>query len=158
MTAPETPPLSPNPFGADAPTVDRTVQAVWAMVTGAVAVVAWFAILTFLSTRMTAGLAVKSAADVNPNAPYVNFLAYGSVLGVAFGAVMAWVMMSGIPSSYRRGGLSLVSAFAGAVVAGLSTVVVKQIFGPPGLLGLAFAAVMLTLLLMQRTQRARVDA
>lgn len=158
MTAPETPPLSPNPFGADAPTVDRTVQAVWAMVTGAVAVVAWFAILTFLSTRMTEGLAVKSAADVNPNAPYVNFLVYGAVLGVAFGAVMSWIMMSGIPSSYRRGGLSLVSAFAGAVTAGLSTVVAKQIGGTTGLLGLAVVAVPLTVLLMQRTRRARVEA
>jgi hypothetical protein len=128
------------------------------MATGAVAVVAWFAVLTFLSTRLAATVTVRTIADVDPDAAYVNFLIYGSVLGVAFGGVMSWWMMSGIPSSYRRGGLSLVSAFAGAVLAGVLTVLAKELAGPVGLIGLAALVVPALALLMRRTRRARAAA
>lgn len=151
----DVPPPSPNPFGTDAPTVDRTAQAAWAMATGAVAEVVWFAVLTFLTTRMTASSTARTIAEVNPDAPYVNFIIYGSVLGLAFGGTTAWIMMGGIPSSYRRGGLSMVSAFAGAVLAGLLTVAAKELLGPPALLGVAAAALALTLLLVRRTRQAQ---
>jgi hypothetical protein len=154
----DTPPPSPNPFGADAPTVDRTPQAIWAMATGAVAVVVWYAILTFVTTRMAAATTARTIGDVNPDAFYVNLIIYGAVLGLAFGGITSWIMMSGIPSSYRRGGLSLVSAFAGAVLGGVLTVMAKEAAGPGGLIGVAVLAFAAVLLLMRRTRRARMVA
>jgi hypothetical protein len=138
-----------------APTEDRTGQAAWAMGTGAAAAVVWFAILTYLTTRFTADSTATSIADVNPHAGYVDFLVYGAVLGVAFAAFTAWHLMAGIPSSYRRGGLSLVSAFSGAVVGGLLTVMLKELAGPAGLLLLAAVALPIVLLLARRTRRAQ---
>lgn len=127
------------------------------MGTGASAAVVWFSALTFLTTRLAAGSTARTIADVDPNAVYVNLLVYGAVLGVAFAGYTSWRMMQGIASNYRRGGLSLVAAFSGAVIAGFLTILTRELIGPIGLIPLALVSFVVTVLLAQRTRRVQAS-
>jgi hypothetical protein len=82
----------------------------------------------------------------------VYLLAAGTLGGLVLAGVVAWRLLAPLDSTYRRGGLALVSAFA--------TVVVMQIypfldsaFGTPGLLGVAGLAAFAALLLSRRARR-----
>ena len=110
-----------SPLLPDAPTEDRIGTAVLAMEAGAAAAVAWFSALTYIQTHLVAESTATTVAEIDPRSFDVNFMVYGSVLGIAFAGCTAWVLMATIPSSYRRGGLSMVAALGGTVLgAGLT--------------------------------------
>jgi hypothetical protein len=115
--APEFSPLPP-----DAPTEDRIGTAVLAMEAGAATAVAWFAALTYIQTFLVAGSHAQTVAEVDPHSFDVNFMTYGLVLGMAVAGCTTWFLMASVPSSYRRGGLAMVAAFAGTVIGGLLTI------------------------------------
>jgi len=145
--APEFSPLLP-----DAPHVDRIGTAVLAMEAGAATAVAWFATLTFIQTRLLANSTATTVAEIDPNSFDVNFMIYGSVLGIAFAGCTAWMLMATVPSSYRRGGLSMVATLGGTVLGALLTVPGRTI--PAALLGLAAAAAALAVWLGRRAVRS----
>jgi hypothetical protein len=120
---------------------------------------------TALSAGLSAGLAVvgvtvAALSAVRPppgtaepaiGAP-VYLLAAGTLGGLVLAGVVAWRLLAPIDSTYRRGGLALVSAFA--------TVLVMQIyppldtaFGTPALLGVAALAGGIALALSRRARR-----
>jgi hypothetical protein len=141
-----------SPVPSDAPTEDRIGTAVLAMEAAAATAIAWFATLTWIQTRLLSGSTVKSVAEINPHSFDVNFMVYGSVLGMAFAGCTAWILMAPIPSSYRRGGLSMVAAFAGTVIGALLTIPGRG--HPIMLLVIAAAAIALALLLGRRAVRS----
>ena len=59
----------------------------------------------------------------------------GTLLGVLLAAYAAWRLLAPIDSLYRRGGLSIVSAF-GTILLMLICIPVHQLLGAAGLLGL----------------------
>lgn len=127
-----------SPLPPDAPTEDRIGTAVLAMEGGAAAAIAWFAALTYIQTHLVAASTAKSVAEIDPRSFDVNFMVYGSVLGIAFAGGTAWVLMATIPSSYRRGGLSMVAALGGTVAGAALTVPGRD--HPGALLALAVIA------------------
>ncbi|MES1259379.1 MAG: hypothetical protein ABUL71_02200 [Gemmatimonadota bacterium] len=105
-----------SPLLPDAPHVDRIGTAVLAMEAGAAAGVAWFGALTYIQTHLVAGSTATRIEDLDRQSFDVNFMAFGLVMGIAFAGCVAWAMMRPIPSSYRRGGLSIVSALIATVL------------------------------------------
>jgi len=84
-------------------------------------------------------------------APFV-LLVTGTLGGLLLAGVTTWWLLSPIGSSYRRGGLALVSSFA-TVVLMLVTMPLDHYFGRAGLLGLAAVAAAAALLLARRARR-----
>ena len=81
------------------------------------------------------------------------YLLVGGTLGGIVGAsYAAWRLLAPIGSVYRRGGLSIVSAFA-TVVLMLVCIPVNQLFGRGGLLLLLATSAALTLLLSRQARR-----
>ena len=95
------------------------------------------------------------AAQPDLGAPLYLLLA-GTMGGLLLAGVVAWRLLAPLHSTYRRGGLALVSAFA--------TVVVMQIYrpldaayGPPALLGAAALAGALAWVLARRARRLAIE-
>jgi hypothetical protein len=148
-TSPTPPRFSPLP--PDAPTKDRIHTAVLAMACGTCAGVTWFGILTLIQTRLLRGSTARAITQIDPHSFDANFMAYGIPMGLAFGAIVAWSMMFAIPSSYRRGGLSLVAAFAGTVVGLVLTYVGRALGGATTLAAITVVFFLVTLWLGRRT-------
>jgi hypothetical protein len=142
-----------SPVDADAPTEDRIGTAGWAMSSAAATGVAWFSLLTFVQSLLLAGSTARTIAQVDPKSFDVNFMAYGIPLGFAVAGMVGWFLMISIPSSYRRGGLAMVGAFAGSVL-GMLLTMAARVVGPPLLLGLAVAAAACALWLGRRAVRS----
>lgn len=140
-----------SPLPPDAPTKDRIHTAVLAMACGTCAGVTWFGVLTLVQLHFLAGSSVTAVTQLDPHSFDVNFMIYGSLLGAAFAAVVTWTMMFPVPSSYRRGGLSLVAAFAGTVIAGMLTYAGRAIGGARALVGITVIFLLLTIWLGRRT-------
>ena len=105
-----------SPVPPDAPKEDRIGTAFLAMGAAAAGAVTWFALLTLIQSHLIEGSTIRSIAQVNPDSADVNFVVYGTVLGLGLTALTAWLLLRAIPSSYRRGALAMVSALAGAPV------------------------------------------
>jgi hypothetical protein len=106
------------------------------------------------------GLAVAALAAVRPppgasepaaGAPLYLLLA-GTLGALLLAGIVTWRLLAPLPSTYRRGGLALVSAFA--------TVPVMQVyrpldaaFGPPALVAVAALAGTTAWLLARRARR-----
>jgi hypothetical protein len=121
-----------------------------------------------LSAGLSAGLALVGAtvaalAALRPPAgtsePALGaplyILLFGTVGGLVLAGVVAWRLLSPLQSTYRRGGLALVSAFA--------TVAVMQIYRPldaafgfPALLVAAAIAAALAWMLARRARRMAI--
>jgi hypothetical protein len=84
-------------------------------------------------------------------------LVYGTLAGLVLAGLVAWRLLAPVPSTYRRGGLSLVTAFA-TVLPMLLCMVANQVAGRAGLVALAAAALMLALLLAALARRAGAGA
>ena len=95
-------------------------------------------------------LADMPASDtpVIDGAPFY-ILVGGTMLGVGVAGLITWTLLAPVRSTYRRGGLSLVSSFttaAGMLVA----MPVNQFAGRTGLVGLVVLSGMVALLLSRR--------
>ena len=125
-------------------------------------------VFSALGAGLSAGLALVGATvaalaalrppagDTEPaaGAP-LYLLLFGTLGGLLLAGVVVWRLLAPLQSTYRRGGLALVSAFA--------TVVVMQIyrpldaaFGPPALLAAAALASALAWILARRARRMAV--
>jgi hypothetical protein len=84
-------------------------------------------------------------------------LFFGTLAGLCAAGAVAWRLLSPILSTYRRGGLSLASAFATVVVM-LLCIPVHQIAGRAGLIGLGITALLVASLLGRRARRTALVA
>jgi hypothetical protein len=122
-----------------------------------------------MGSAVAFGLAVVSAAvlgvdflrpatpGANPEmGPPLYLLFFGTIAGLLLAGVVAWRLLSPILSIYRRGGLSVVSAFA-TVLAMLLCIPAHQLAGRTGL-GVLIAAALLVSLLLARSARRLVLA
>ena len=130
-----------SPLPPDAPKEDRIGTAFLAMSSAAMGSVAWFSALTVIQTHLVAGSTAQTVAQINPNAPDVNFMVYGTVLGIGFTGVGAWILMAAIPSTYRRGALAMVAALGGTSLAMVATLLVYQWAGRGALTSLGVLAI-----------------
>ena len=113
-----------------------------------------FGLATVSATVLSVDLLRSDVAADTPalGAPlYVLF--FGTLASLVCAGVVAWRLLSPILSTYRRGGLCLVSGFA-TVVAMLLCIPAHQLAGRPGLIGLGVAALLVSLLLARGARRA----
>ena len=80
----------------------------------------------------------------------------GTLAGILLAAYSAWHMLAPVGSTYRRGALSIVAAFA-TVLFMLICMPVHQLFGRTGLLGLLAACGAAALLLGRRARSLGTD-
>jgi hypothetical protein len=79
-------------------------------------------------------------------------LAGGTLGGLVLAGVVAWRLLAPLDSTYRRGGLAMVSAFA-TVPAMLIYPALDTAFGTPALLAVAMLAAAAAVLLFRRARR-----
>ena len=80
-------------------------------------------------------------------------LVFGTFGGIVLAAAVAWWLLAPIGSTYRRGGLALVSAFA-TILLMLICMPVDQWLGAPGLAGLLAVCGAAAALFGRRARRA----
>ncbi|MES2123394.1 MAG: hypothetical protein V4503_01775 [Gemmatimonadota bacterium] len=134
-----TPPTSPNPLGDSAPTEDRVGLAANAMAAAMAFSVAAIALVTWATARAAASSGITSRENVVDGLA-LNLLIYGTTLSVFASAGLAWWLMRLVGSTYRRGGLAIVAAFAGFLLSVILTMAVRGLLGTTALLGLAVLA------------------
>lgn len=81
----------------------------------------------------------------------------GTLAGVLLAAYSAWRLLAPVGSTYRKGALSIVSAFA-TVLFMLICMPVNQLFGRTGLFVLLASCGGAALILARRTRRLGTDA
>jgi hypothetical protein len=124
-------------------------------------------VLAAMGSGMAFGLAVASAtvigvdllrdpatAGSNLGAP-LYLLFFGTLAALAAAGVVAWRLLAPVVSTYRRGGLSLVSAFA-TVLAMLVCIPAHQLAGRAGLAGLGACGLAVSWALARRARRAAI--
>jgi hypothetical protein len=89
--------------------------------------------------------------------PAFYLLVFGTLGGLVLAGVVAWLLLAPILSTYRRGGLSLVTAMA-TVLPMLLCMAANQLAGRTGLVGLALAALRVAVVLAGRARRAGAGA
>jgi hypothetical protein len=80
----------------------------------------------------------------------------GTLAGILLAAYSAWRLLAPVGSTYRKGALSIVSAFA-TVLFMLICMPVNQLFGRTGLLALLGSCGVAALILARRTRRLGTD-
>jgi hypothetical protein len=80
----------------------------------------------------------------------------GTLSGILLAAYSAWHMLAPVGSTYRRGALSIVAAFA-TVLFMLICMPVHQLLGRTGLLGLLAVCGAAALILARRVRRLETD-
>lgn len=85
--------------------------------------------------------------------PAFYLLMLGTLFGLMLAGSVAWRLLAPVLSTYRRGGLSLVTAMA-TVLPMLLCMAANQLGGRAGLAGLSLAALLLALVLAGRARRA----
>jgi hypothetical protein len=80
----------------------------------------------------------------------------GTLGGILLAAYSAWHLLAPVGSTYRKGALSIVAAFA-TVLFMLVCMPVNQLFGRPGLLALLAICGVAALILARRTRRLGTD-
>jgi hypothetical protein len=123
-----------------------------------------------MGSAVATGLATVSAtvlgvdllrSDAPSAAPQLGaplyLLFFGTLAGLFCAGVVAWRLLAPILSTYRRGGLSIVSAFA-TVLAMLLCIPAHQLGGRPGLIALGGLALLASLLLARSARRAALPA
>jgi hypothetical protein len=120
-----------------------------------VGVVAACAVSTGLLVITTTVLAVDAlrgpASPADLDTPFY-LLVGGTLSGVLLAAYAAWRLLEPVGSVYRRGGLSIVCAFA-TVLLMLICIPVNQLLGQAGLFALLGLSGMTALLLARRARR-----
>jgi hypothetical protein len=85
--------------------------------------------------------------------PAFYLLMFGTLFGLVLAGAVAWRLLEPVLSTYRRGGLSLVTGMATVLPMQLC-MAANQVAGRTGLVGLALAALVAGLLLGSRARRA----
>ena len=98
-------------------------------------------------------------SDQGPRNLYLSFylLVGGTLAGILLAGSSAWHLLAPVGSTYRKGALSIVSAFA-TVLFMLVCMPVNQLFGRTGLLALLALCAVAAVILARRVRRLGVDA
>lgn len=139
-----------SPLGPDAPKEDRIGTALWSMGSAAAAGVVWFSVLMLLVSWLRGDTNAQTLEQIDPHDLYVNVAAYGTMAGIGFIWVVAWLLLKPIPSLYRRGALAMVAALGGWCVAMGVTFAARTIAGTAALAGVAVVFGVLALYLRRR--------
>ncbi len=118
---------------------------------------------TALASAVSLGLAVITATVLleesmrtGPHPDYLHFRLYllfgGTLAGILIAASAAWRLLFPIPSTYRRGGLAMVSGFA-TVLLMLICIPIHQLLGRAGLIVLLGLSAAAAALLARRARR-----
>jgi len=121
-------------------------------VAAAIALGTAVAALTLFGVQALMSGATASSTPVTSGPAPVLLLA-GTMAALLLSAAVAWHMLAPIDSYYRRGGLSIVSAFGTFVMAVLATPL-HHFLGPAALLGLAAVAATAGVLLARERRAA----
>jgi hypothetical protein len=109
-------------------------------------------------TVVTATVLAVDALRAGGNAGDMDLRLYvlfgGTLAGVLLAAFAAWRLLSPVTSTYRRGGLAMVCAFA-TVLAMLLCIPVHKMLGRSGLLGLLSLSGVIAILLAFVASRLR---
>lgn len=133
-----TPPPSPNPLGADAPSKDYVPLAIAAMLFAIVGGTAIIALVTWTVRTLQTGPAGSAPPSIG-SAPAVVLLA-GTMGGLLFSAASVWIALAPVRSPYRQGGLAMATTFATLLLSVVSTYLADSIAGRGGLLLLTILA------------------
>jgi hypothetical protein len=98
-----------------------------------------------------------SSADAPQLGAPLYLLFYGTLAGLLLAGVVAWRLLSPILSTYRRGGLSVVSGLA-TVLPMLLCIPVHQLAGRAGLAGLGALALVVSFVLARSARREAASA
>jgi hypothetical protein len=101
---------------------------------------------------MVRDLPSNGTPDVNQ--PAANLLLIGAFCTLILPALATWNLLSPIDSSYRRGGLAMVSGF-GAILVSLVSIPLNEAGGMAGLAGLLAGSLILALLVSRKVLRER---
>ncbi|MES2304217.1 MAG: hypothetical protein V4558_01845 [Gemmatimonadota bacterium] len=149
----DSPHVSPNPFGDAAPKEDRVGLAANAMASGMAIAVASIALVAWGTTRAAANSGITSKETITDGFA-VNLVIYGTLGSIFLAGVVAWGLMATVDSNYRRGGLSMVSAFAGFLLSVLLTMLVRGLLGVAALPVLAGIAALVATFFIRRARAA----
>ena len=116
---------------------------------------ATIAIVLWVVRSLLVGTPASDTPNLDSSAARILLLGTGA--GMLFAATVCWRILSPLDSTYRQGGLSLVTAFASLVVS-LTAVPVDLLLGRWGLLGLAAVTGLAALGLRRRAQTALHNA
>jgi hypothetical protein len=150
-----TPPASPNPLGPDAPERDYVPLAFNGMAFGILVGTGVISAFLWAVRSLQAGAPPSDTPDLS--SPAAILLLIGTPVGMLAAAVLTWRALGPVGSTYRQGGLAMVSAFATLVVS-LLAAPLDMAFGRVGLLGLLAACGLLAWLFWRRVERARDTA
>ena len=115
--------------------------------------VAAIGIVTWATARAAVNSGITSRETIRDGLA-VNLVIYGTAGSVFLAGAVAWFLMSPIDSNYRRGGLSMVSAFAGFLLSVLLTMLVRGLLGEPALLVLSAGAAAVAFVFVRRARAA----
>lgn len=121
---------------------------------GFVALVETCAVLTGLAIISATVIGVDAIRDRQPPTltPALYLLFGGTLAGIVGAAGTAWWLLGPIISTYRRGGLALVSGFA-TVLLMLICIPIHQLLGRTGLITLMFICLITAVLLGRQARR-----
>jgi hypothetical protein len=129
---------------------ERTVHFVAASIACAVLVG-----LTVITATVLAVDTLRNGAAPRNLDQSFYLLVGGTLLGVLLAAYAAWRLLAPVDSLYRRGGLSIVSAF-GTILLMLICIPVHQLLGAAGLLGLLGLSAIAAFVLARQAGRTGV--
>jgi hypothetical protein len=89
--------------------------------------------------------------------PAFYLVTFGTLFGLVLAGAVAWRLLAPVLSTYRRGGLSLVTAMA-TILPMLLCMAANQFAGRAGLVGLALAALLVAVVLAGQARRAGAGA
>lgn len=110
-----------------------------------------FGLLVITATVYLVDALRTGSTQNNLNLPFY-LLVGGTLVGILVAAYTAWRLLSPVGSTYRRGGLSIVTAFA-TVLLMLVCIPVNQLFGRNGLLLLLGGCGVSAIVLARRARR-----
>lgn len=115
-----------------------------------------FGLLVITATVYLVDALRTGSTEENLNLPFY-LLVGGTLVGILVAAYTAWRLLSPVGSTYRRGGLSIVTAFA-TVLLMLVCIPVNQLWGRNGLLLLLGVSGLSAIMLARSARRWGADA
>jgi hypothetical protein len=115
-----------------------------------------FGVAVISVTALGVDLLKRGNPSADLGAP-LYLLFFGTLAGLVLAGVVAWRLLSPVHSTYRRGGLSVVSGLATVLPMWLCAAA-NQMAGRAGLIGLGVAALSLSLLLARGARRTAAQA
>ena len=110
--------------------------------------------LVALATRRAAVTSGITSRENIVDGLAVDIVIYGTVASVFLAGVVAWTLMKPIDSNYRRGGLAMVSAFAGFLLSVILTMLVRGLLGDAAIPGLAVVGMLVAVFFARRARAA----